>query len=46
VSPDDVSLDWEKEITAIDGIKIKSKETSIMKKFFFTYFINESFAVI
>jgi hypothetical protein len=33
VSPDDVS-DWEKEITAIDGIKIKSKETSIMKKFF------------
>jgi hypothetical protein len=46
VSPDDVSLDWEKEITAIEGIKIKSKETIITNKFFLTYFINESFAVI
>ena len=43
---DDVSLDWEEDINANDGTKMKVKAINNMNKFIFTYFINESYVII
>jgi hypothetical protein len=46
VSSDNVSLNWEEEITANDGTKMKNKEINNMNKLLLTYFINESYDFI